>query len=594
MKHKGLAWIAAVAFSVLTALPFTGRAEDSAAIFDKTTAPLEKGGISFSFTNGEAAYQMVGRMFESFNAIIPEGSDASEILEFVQGAFNDLGLDCIVGTGTSVKKVGDYYRCKNFLYAPESEREGMLWDFISASTVSKGAPSELKLVSPKAAFAFSSKLAPKVAYKFVLKQLAGALDEEDMDEIEQQIESWSDNGIPLEKLLDSITGITFYCDTCILEEGKLQEIIETTQDLDEEEAIPHIISQLPKTSLIITTKNDLCWKTLKDFIAEAEPEMIQDDKIVPIEGIVIFQSGNYLILTNEEAAIRKRIAGNGADLTSNEEFAKMLKLVDKDFTDFAWVSEDYYKSIESIMKELGNLSDDFADDKFSGIFSSFGFSSALATTKFSADGVLATSITSDLQIALLSSDTIPGFIAGLLPYAGPIAKVVMEVIDEIGSNDDDDDDDDDDMDAAILGARKFVASMALDQLRESNIPSDAVFFAIGEDDLVWVKWNTAEESLDKVPEDSEETEFPYVFVTSPSAAEKADSPEETVVFFEDPTENVDGIYFVFGDDSIVFLEGDFDTYSEAAEAAVNSFDISDSAAKKLLKKAAAIDEMMGL
>ena len=79
-------------------------------------------------------------------------------------------------------------------------------------------------------------------------------------------------------------------------------------------------------------------------------------------------------------------------------------------------------------------------------------------------------------------------------------------------------------------------------------------------------------------------------LVSPVAASKADKPEETVVFYEDPTEFFDGIFVVFGDGSVKFLEGDFDDHAEALEAAANTFGLSDKAAADLIKKGAAIDK----
>ena len=69
MKHKGFACLAAFAVTVLAALTFISCGKQEAAqqapsataestgstVFDKTTAHLEKGGISFSFTDGAAA-----------------------------------------------------------------------------------------------------------------------------------------------------------------------------------------------------------------------------------------------------------------------------------------------------------------------------------------------------------------------------------------------------------------------------------------------------------------------------------------------------------------------------------------------------------
>ena len=85
--------------------------------------------------------------------------------------------------------------------------------------------------------------------------------------------------------------------------------------------------------------------------------------------------------------------------------------------------------------------------------------------------------------------------------------------------------------------------------------------------------------------------IPVTFLTSPEAASKADKPEETVVFYEDPNEFFDGIFVVFGDGSVKYLEGDFDNHVEAMEAAANTFDLSDKVAADLLKKAAEIDKI---
>ena len=152
MKHSKFAWIAAFAFSVLAALPFCGRAQDDAAVFEKTTARLEKGGIAYSYTQGAAAYQMVDKMFDSFNVLIPEDSpEAKEIFTAIRGIVDEFGQKTFQGSGTSVKKNGDYYRCIDFEYAPD--HKGVFWDLVGAP--SKGAAPELKLSSPKSAFACS-------------------------------------------------------------------------------------------------------------------------------------------------------------------------------------------------------------------------------------------------------------------------------------------------------------------------------------------------------------------------------------------------------------------------------------------------------
>ena len=92
MKHSKFAWIAAFAFSALAALPFCGRAQDDAAVFEKTTARLEKGGIAYSYTQGAAAYQMVDKMFNSFNVLIPEdASEAKDIFTAIRGIVDEFG-----------------------------------------------------------------------------------------------------------------------------------------------------------------------------------------------------------------------------------------------------------------------------------------------------------------------------------------------------------------------------------------------------------------------------------------------------------------------------------------------------------------------
>jgi hypothetical protein len=138
--------------------------------------------------------------------------------------------------------------------------------------------------------------------------------------------------------------------------------------------------------------------------------------------------------------------------------------------------------------------------------------------------------------------------------------------------------------------RQTNANAAFAMLKEANIPEGSVFFAIGEEgELVFAKWN-AEHGLETVGE-SDEVHFPFVVLASPEAASKADKPEETVVFYEDPTECFDGIFVVFGDGEVKFLEGDFADHAEAMEAAANTFGLSDKAAADLLKKAAAIDKL---
>jgi len=574
MKHSKFAWIATFAFSVLAALPFCGRAQDDAAVFDKTTSRLEKGGIAYSYTQGAAAYQMVDKMFDSFKVLIPEDvSEANEIFDAIRVIADEFGLKTFQGSGTSVKKNGDYYRCIDFEYAPE--QKGVIWDLIGGA--SKGAAPELKLTSPKSAFACTMKFEPGVLYAFVDKKLRATLDEETMAAIDEQISGLASAGIQPDKLLECISGFSFYVDGREFKDEDLQGV------LAGEDPTAAILELVPKFALVFTTKSDLCWKALENFISQSSPELVNDGKIVPVDGIAIFQAGNYLVATNDEAAIRDRIAGKGSDLTANAEFAKMLALADKDFSSFSYVSEDYFKMIASITAVFGAMAGDVvggavpATDPASLAIMS-DFHGTLATSKIDADGLTFTTVTKDLQIALLNSGTIAGFVSGLLPYIGPFAKGIM---DNVGSSDD--------MDFELLD-RQTNATAAMELLKEAKIPEGSVFFALGDEgELVFAKWD--ETMKEFVVVDSEyEDEFPFTFLVSPEAAAKADNPEETVVFYEDPTENFDGIFVVFGDGSVKFLEGDFDDHSEAMEAAANTFDLSDKAAADLLKKAAAIDK----
>ncbi|MBQ7732362.1 MAG: hypothetical protein IJT68_11050 [Lentisphaeria bacterium] len=575
MKHAKFAWIAAIAFTVLAALPFSGRAQDDAAIFDKTTSRLEKGGISFSYTQGAAAVQMVDKMFDSFNVLVPEDTpEAKEIFTAIRGIVDEFGLKTFLGSGASVKKNGDYYRCIDFEYAPE--HKGVFWDLVGAP--SKGAAPELKLTSPKSAIAVSSKFEPGALYAFIDKKLRATLDEETMAEIDQQISSLASAGIQPDKLLECISGITFYVEAREFKEEDLQGI------LAGEDPEAKIMELIPKFALVLTTKSDLCWKALENFISQSDEELVKDGKIVPVEGIAIFQAGNYLVATNDEAAIRDRIAGKGSDLTANAEFAKMIALADKDFSGFSWVSEDYFKMVSGLSGVIGQVAGGVTGGAVpatdpTAIFAK-DIHSVLSVSKIDAEGLVFTTITSDLQIALLNSGTVAGTISGLLPYIGPFAKAFMDTMN--GS---------DDMDFEQL-ERQTNAAAALALLKEAKIPEGkCVFFTIAEDGsgAAFAKWNP-EEGLETVGE-TDETEFPYVILASPEAAEKADNPEETVVFYEDPTEFFDGIFVVFGDGSVKFLEGDFEDHAEAMEAAANTFDLSDKAAADLLKKAAALDAL---
>lgn len=574
MKHSKFAWIAAFAFTALAALPFSGRAQDDAAVFDKTTSRLEKGGIAFSYTQGAAACQMVDKMFDSLNVLVPADTpEAKEIFTAIRGIVDEFGLKTFQGSGTSVKKNGDYYRCIDFEYAPE--HKGVFWDLVGAP--SKGTAPELKLASPKSAFACTMKFEPGVLYAFIDKKLRATLDEETMAAIDEQISGLASAGIQPDKLLECVSGLSFYVEAREFKEEDLQGV------LAGEDPTAAIIDLIPKYAFVLTTKSDLCWKALENFISQSNPELVKDGKIVPVEGIAIFQAGNHLVATNDEAAIRDRIAGKGSNLTSNAEFAKMLALADKDFSSFSYVSEEYFKMIAGITATFGAMAGDVvggavpATDPASLAIMS-NFHGTLATSKIDAEGLTFTTVTKDLQIALLNSGTVAGFVSGLLPYVGPFAKGIMDSMN-----------DSDGMDFDTL-ERQTNANAAFAMLKEAKIPEGSMFFALGEEgELVFAKWN-AEHGLETVGE-SDEVHFPFVVLASPEAAAKADKPEETVVFYEDPTECFDGIFVVFGDGEVKFLEGDFADHAEAMEAAANTFGLSDKAAADLLKKAAAIDKL---
>ena len=576
MKHSKFAWIAAFAFSALAALPFCGRAQDDAAVFDKTTSRLEKGGIAYSYTQGAAACQMVDKMFDSFNVLVPEDTpEAKEIFTAIRGIVDEFGLKTFQGSGTSVKKNGDYYRCIDFEYAPE--HKGVFWDLVGAP--SKGAAPELKLTSPKSAFACTMKFEPGVLYAFVDKKLRATLDEDTMAAIDEQISGLASAGIQPDKLLDCISGISFYVEGREFKEEDLQGV------LAGEDPAAAVMALIPKFAFVLTTKSDLCWKALENFISQNSPEIMKDGKIVPVDGIAIFQAGNYLVATNDEAAVRDRIAGKGSDLTADAEFAKMLALADKDFSSFSYVSEEYFKMIAGLTAVFGAMANDVvggavpASDPASLAIMS-DFHGTLATAKIDAEGLVFTTVTKDLQIALLNSGTIAGFVSGLLPYVGPFAKGIMDSMNNS------------DVDDIEQLNRQFSANAAFTMLKEAKIPEGSVFFALGDEgELIFAKWN--ETSKEFVVVDSEyEDEFPFTLLVSPEAAAKADNPEETVVFYEDPTEFFDGIFVVFGDGSVKFLEGDFADHSEAMEAAANTFGLSDKVAADLLKKAAAIDKYL--
>ena len=590
MKHTKFAWIAAFAFSALAAVTFISCGKADAAsgasaaastgnsVFDKTTAHLEKGGIAYSFTDGASAYQMVDKMFDSFDGLIPaEIPEAKSIFDAIRDfAANEFGLKTFLGSGTSVKKNGDYYRCIDFEYAPE--RKGLFWDMIGAAASNGPAP-ELKLTSPNSAVAVSSRFEPGALYAYIDKKLRSVLDEDTMAEIDEQISGLASAGIQPDKLLECISGITFYLESREFKDEDLQGA------LGGEDPEAGILNLVPKFALILTTKNDICWKALENFLSQSSPELVKDGKIVPVEGIAIFQSGNYLIATNDEAAILDRIAGKGTDLTANAEFAKMLALADKEFSCFSWVSEDYFKLVASlsgvITAAAGNIVGGAVPTTDPSALIYKDLHSVLATAKIEADGLTFTTITSDLQVALLNSGTVAGVISGFLPYIGPIAQSVMAAVNSTS-----------DVNNIERLNRQFQANAALALLKEATIPeSSCVFFAIAEDGsgAVFAKWDEAAGEM--VMDETEEEEFPFTLLTSPEAAAKADNPEETIVFYEDPNDFFDGIFVVFGDGSVKYLEGDFDDHAEAMEAAINTFGISDKAAADLLKKAAAIDKI---
>ena len=538
MKHSKFAWIAAFAFSALAALPFCGRAQDDAAVFDKTTARLEKGGIAYSYTQGAAAYQMVDKMFDSFNVLIPEDTpEAKDIFTAFRGIVDEFGLKTFQGSGTSVKKNGDYYRCIDFEYAPE--HKGVFWDLVGAP--SKGAAPELKLTSPKSAFACSMKFEPGVLYAFIDKKLRATLDEDTMAAIDERISGLASAGIQPDKLLECISGLSFYVEGREFKEDDLQGV------LAGEDIAAEIMARTPKFAFVLTTKSDLCWKALENFISQSSPELVKDGKIVPIEGIAIFQAGNYLVATNDEAALRDRIAGKGADLTANAEFAKMLALADKDFSSFSYVSEEYFKMVSGVTVLFNTMAGEVVGGAVPGANTATldimsNFHGTLATSKIDAEGLVFTTVTKDLQVALMNSGTVAGFVSALLPAVGPFVKSIMDSVNNS-----------DDMDFEQL-ERQTNANAAFAMLQDAKIPEGSVFFALGEEgELVFAKWN-AEHGLETVGE-SDEVHFPFVVLASPEAAAKADKPEETVVFYEDPTECFDGIFVVFGDGEVKFQIG---------------------------------------
>ena len=264
----------------------------------------------------------------------------------------------------------------------------------------------------------------------------------------------------------------------------------------------------------------------------------------------------------------------------------MLALADKDFSSFSYVSEDYFKMIAGLTATFGAMAGDVvggavpATDPASLAIMS-NFHGTLATSKIDAEGLVFTTVTKDLQIALLNSGTVAGFVSGPLPYIGPFAKGIM---DNVNSSDG--------PDSAEILERQNQSAAALVLLKEAKIPEGAcVYFTVAEDGSgVAFAVRNPETGLETVCETTE-GKFPFVVLASPEAASKAENPGETVVFYEDPNAFFDGIFVVFGDGEVKFLEGDFADHSEALEAAANTFGLSDKAAADLIKKGAAIDKL---
>ena len=600
MKRTCFAVLASAAFSVFALLPFAGSAQDGAA-FDKTTARLEKGGVSFAYTDGAAINVMVDQMVDSFAKILtPEDSEAQalpeedvkKILGVVKKAVGDLGLKSVVGVGTSVKKNGDYYRIREFACAPEATRKGLFWDLIGAPA--KGPAPELKLVSPKSAIACSSRFEPGKLYAFLDKILRDALDEDTMAIIDQQISNLASSGIQPDKLLDCISGFTAYIDGREFTQEDLAKIMEAGENDEEANPVDNIAGIVPNFAIILTTKSDLCWKALTNFLSQISPDIVQDDKIVPAKGFAIFQAGSYLVVTNEEAAVRDRIAGKGSDLTANAEFAKMLKLMPADFYGFSWVSEDYFKTIASFTSVMQGVAGEVLGDSVPATDPSMlfleGFHSALATLSLDADGMMTTSVTPDLQIALLNSSTLVGIVSGLLPYAGPFTKILVQTLNNVGGNSDEE--------SIEQLNRQFSANAAFAMLQDSeSVPADALIaFNVDEEsgELLFAKWNDGKEDFVAMDGgDIGSAELPFFFLNSPADAAKAEKPEEVVVFYEDPGDFFDGIFVALGDGSVKFLEGNFMDHAEALEAIANTFGFSEKAASDLVKKGKAIDALLG-
>ncbi len=142
--------------------------------------------------------------------------------------------------------------------------------------------------------------------------------------------------------------------------------------------------------------------------------------------------------------------------------------------------------------------------------------------------------------------------------------------------------------------RKVQVLSALSLLKnEKDIPmGKCVFFAVGpKKGLVFVKWDEKNSNFCCIPTDSDEDSFPFVLLSTPSEAAKSNIPKENIVFYEDPNDFSDGIFVVFGDDSVKFLEGNFDNHVDALDSAANTFGLSDKTAARLIKTATFIDSL---
>lgn len=129
---------------------------------------------------------------------------------------------------------------------------------------------------------------------------------------------------------------------------------------------------------------------------------------------------------------------------------------------------------------------------------------------------------------------------------------------------------------------------------EKSLPlGKCVFFAMGEKKgLVFIKWNEKDSDFYRIPADSDEENFPFVLLSSPSDAAKTNNPKETIVFYEDPNDFSDGIFVAFGDGSVKFLEGKFDNHVDAMDSAANTFGLSDKTAALLIKTVSFIDSLV--